>query len=160
MRIVLAVALCFVVGIKAVPVRADTADICAKVGNDDRIYHYDRALRQGFVRAYKRLFPGAKGVESDAMMRDQAFFRCMDGRLVACFVGANLPCAKINAARINAGADAFCRANPGEGAVPMSASGHDALFQFHCVKGHAEVGDAVWTLDERGFAKEIWTPLD
>ena len=93
------------------PVRADADDFCARIHNDDRLRPYDPAMRPDFVHAFRKLFPDAKGGQSDAMLRAEAFFRCMDGKLVACFTGANLPCGKINRSRENPGAEAFCRGN-------------------------------------------------
>lgn len=146
--------------VRAAPARADADDFCAKIRNDDRLRPYDPALRPGFVRAYRRLFPNAKGGQSDAMLRAQGAFRCMDGKLVACFTGANLPCGKLDPARDSAGAEAFCRANPQAQEVPRVATGHAAEFTFRCQGTHAEVSGTAWTRDDRGFAKDLWAPLD
>jgi hypothetical protein len=140
--------------------RADPDDLCARVGNDDRVRPYEPSLRPDFVRAYKRLFPTARGGLSDTRLRARAFFRCMDGKLVACFAEATLPCGPINQSRFSAAADAFCRDLMQARDVPREVSGFDSQFLFHCVEGRAEVSGSVWVLDRRGFAKDLWTPLD
>lgn len=142
------------------PARADPGDLCAQVGNDDHLRPYDPSLRPDFVRAYKYLYPKTKGTLGDPLLKAQAVYRCMDRKLMACFVGANLPCGKIDKAASNAGAEAFCHANPGARDVPLYASGHDSAYHFRCDGGRAVVSGPAWTLDARGFAKEVWAPLE
>ncbi|MDT9702903.1 hypothetical protein, partial [Streptomyces sp. P17] len=55
------VVLLLALALSATAVHADPAETCARAGNDDTVRPYDPALRQGFVRAFKTLFPGAKG---------------------------------------------------------------------------------------------------
>ena len=83
----------------------------------------------------------------------------MDGKVLACFVGANLPCAKMNASRENPGADEYCKANPNEDFVPAVASGHDTVYSYKCQDGKAVVTGAVWALDKRGFATKLWAEV-
>jgi hypothetical protein len=83
----------------------------------------------------------------------------MDGKVLACFVGANLPCAKMNAARDNPGANEFCKTNPNDDVVPAFATGHDAVYSYKCASGKAVVTGNSWALDKRGFAKELWTEV-
>jgi hypothetical protein len=83
----------------------------------------------------------------------------MDAKVMVCFVGANLPCAKINTAKNNPGVIAFCKENPNAGLVPAVATGHDSAYAFKCHGGTPVVDGTTWTLDKRGFAKRIWTAL-
>ena len=159
-RLVLPIAVSLAFAAQPPVARADADDFCAKVRNDDRLRPYDAAMRPDFVRAFKKLFPNTTGGRSDAMLKAEAVFRCMDGKLVACFIGANLPCGKIDRAQGNAGADAFCHANPQARDVPRVASGHASEFTFRCHDGRAEISGTAWTADSRGFAKETWTLLD
>ena len=101
------------------------ADRCSREVNDDTPRPFEASLRAGFVRAYKRLFPDAQG-EPDTAELKTAYFRCMDGKLLACFVGANLPCNKLDTSKTNRGATAFCRQHPNKDTVPMAATGHQA----------------------------------
>ena len=139
---------------------ADLGARCARVRNDDAIRPYDRALRSGLLKAYARLFPGARTLPPDAQLKDGANIRCMDGRLLACFVGANLPCGKMNAARDNPGADAYCRANPDADVVPAFAAGHDTVYSYRCAAGQPVIVGRTFALDPRGFAVRLWAPLD
>ena len=139
---------------------ADPAETCARIGNDDTVRPYQRTLRQGFARAFKALFPDAKGSVSDTLLRDQGAFRCMDGKLYACFTGANLPCGKISTVRNNPAVDRYCAAAGTTDVVPLYVSGHDSAYSYRCVGGHGVIADEVWTLDRRGFAAKLWAPLD
>jgi hypothetical protein len=83
----------------------------------------------------------------------------MDGKTMVCFIGANLPCAKIVTARDNPGADAFCKKASNGNSVPAYATGHDSAYSFTCRDGRAVVDRETWRLDKRGFAAKIWTAL-
>jgi len=158
MRIALAAVVVFC-GVPSVA-GADPAETCAKIGNDDTVRAYQRSLRQGFMRAFKALFPDAKGGVSDPLFRDQAAFRCMDGKLYACFTGANLPCGKISTVRENAAVERYCAAAGTTDFVPLYVSGHDSAYSYRCEGGHAAVSAEQWTLDKRGFAAKLWAPMD
>ncbi|MDQ8729168.1 hypothetical protein [Bradyrhizobium sp. LHD-71] len=132
---------------------------CARVGNDDTIRDYSPALRQQTARAFKQLFPDAKGEPDASDLQRQAHYRCMQGKVMVCFIGANLPCSKISTARENRGATAFCRDHPSQDSVPAFATGHDAAYSYRCRNGRAQVVNATWTLDKRGFAKQLWVAL-
>ena len=119
---------------------------------------YDPALRGAALSAYRTLFPQAKGPPSEGELAAGTRFRCKGGALLVCFVGANLPCGKMNASRANAGADAFCRTRPDAGDVPLFASGHDSLFTYRCDGGRAVVARQVYHLDGQGYATEVWAP--
>ena len=140
---------------KAAPAE-DLYKLCRKVKNDDTIRPYSHALYAGTVKAFKKLFPDAKGAPQEQELQTQASYRCMNGKVLACFVGANLPCAKMNAARENPGADEFCKTNPNADVVPAFATGHDAVYSYKCASGKAVVTDSSWQLDKRGFAKTLW----
>jgi hypothetical protein len=134
--------------------------LCTRLGNDDTIRPYSPSLRSETVRAFKTRYPDAKGVPADEELEIQANFRCMNGKVLVCFIGANLPCVKMNTARDNAGADEFCRSHSsGEESVPAAATGHDAVYSYRCRNGRAEVDGELWQLDERGFAKKLWTEI-
>lgn len=137
----------------------DLQQVCRQKGDDDTLREYTPALREETVRAFKALFPDAKDAPDDDELQTQAIFRCMGGRILVCFVGANLPCSKMNAARDNPGADEFCRENPNEDIVPAFATGHDAVYSYRCRNGRAEVTGSSWELDKRGFATKLWAEL-
>ena len=132
---------------------------CARVHNDDAMRGYDPALHDGIAAAFGRLFPGAPPPD-EQMLQVQTHIRCMDGHLLACFTGANLPCGKISTVRGNQGATTFCRANPNADSVPAYATGHDTAYTFRCRSGEAEISGTTFPLDARGFAASLWAPID
>ncbi|TPN75973.1 hypothetical protein FJ987_22915 [Mesorhizobium sp. CU2] len=144
---------------KAAAAPADLHKLCSQVKNDDTVRPYQHALHAGTVKAFKELFPDAKGMPQEAELETQANYRCMDGKLLACFVGANLPCAKMNAARDNPGADEFCKTNANADSVPAFATGHDAVYAYKCEGGKAVVSGTNWLLDKRGFATKLWVEV-
>lgn len=141
------------------PPDQDLAQVCARLGTDDAIRAYAPALRDRTARAYRRLFPQSREVPGDSELKLQANYRCMGGKALVCFVGANLPCAKMNGVRRNAGASAFCKDNPNADGVPAAAVGHDAVYSYRCRAGRAEIAGTPKPLDEQGFWTEIWTEL-
>jgi hypothetical protein len=132
---------------------------CAKVRNDDTMRGYDPSLREPTIKAFKTMFPDAKGEPDPSSFAAQAHYRCMDAKVMVCFVGANLPCSKIDTAKDNPGAHAFCRQNPNASFVPAFAAGHGSAYAFRCRGGKAVVDGATWALDKRGFARKIWAVL-
>jgi hypothetical protein len=132
---------------------------CASVRNDDEVRGYEPSLREPTIKAFKTLFPNAQGEPDASDFKTQAQYRCMDGKVMVCFVGANLPCAKINVAKDNPGADAFCKDATNETSVPAFAAGHDSAYSYKCRNGKAVVDQETWKLDKRGFAEKIWTAL-
>jgi hypothetical protein len=131
---------------------------CAHAGDDDTVRPYDPALREGVLAAYAHLFPRAR-VLSEQQLQAGAHIRCMNGRLLACFTGANLPCGKMNASRDNQSATAFCATQPDAQVVPAFATGHDSAYLYRCEEGRAEVSGETFLLDGRGFAAELWAPI-
>jgi hypothetical protein len=135
------------------------ASKCSRIGNDDTARPFEQSLKAGFIKAYKRRFPDDMNEPDDHELKS-AVFRCMDGRLLACFVGVNLPCGKLEVSRKNRGAVAYCRQHPGSSIVPMAATGHDTIYFFTCSKNKAEVSKQNWSVDHRGFGIELWKPMD
>ncbi|KRE01066.1 hypothetical protein ASE61_19125 [Bosea sp. Root670] len=144
--------------VRAAP-EADLTAVCARLGNDDSIRDYDPALRARTASAFRKLFPNAKSGPDGDSWQTQAQYRCMNSKVMVCFVGANLPCTKMNAQRDNPGADMFCRDNPDAGSVPAYAIGHDSIHAYRCRNGKTEVTGTTRQLDQRGFAKDLWTEL-
>jgi hypothetical protein len=136
------------------------AEHCARVRNDDTIHPYDPLLKAGLLGAYVHLFPQARMPPDDRTFEAGTNIRCMDGRLLACFTGANLPCSKMNTVRDNQGANAFCRSNPDAPVVPAFATGHDTIYAYRCVSRRAEVEGMTFPLDARGFAATLWAPVE
>jgi hypothetical protein len=92
----------------------------------------------------------------EAAARDTGFVRCSSAKLLACTVGANLNCDKADTRRALPGAMAWCKANPGSQIVPMSATGHDTIYEWSCKGTRAVAGKTVMHVDRRGYVAENW----
>ncbi|QAY95162.1 hypothetical protein CWB41_04975 [Methylovirgula ligni] len=123
---------------------------CAHIVNDDRLHPAPSSL----AGAIKHLFnlSGAEAVQT-------TFYRCADGEVKLCNVGANLPCGKANLSKSLDGATAWCGDNPNSDFIPMVATGHDTIYNWRCVNGIATPGAPVAKVDSRGFFSEYWKPL-
>jgi hypothetical protein len=94
------------------------------------------------------------------VVRGGAFVRCAGDKLLACSVGANLNCGKVNARRSLPGLREFCRANPDADNIPMFATGHDTIYAWRCVGQRAVATKAVVAVDRYGYDAGNWKEVD
>jgi hypothetical protein len=87
-----------------------------------------------------------------------SFWRCMDGKVFACTVGANLPCTeKANTDQVPTSAmNDFCQSNPTADVVPAAVTGHTTIYEWRCANGTPTIVKQVATVDARGFLANIW----
>lgn len=88
-------------------------------------------------------------------------WRCMNGKVVACFAGANLPCrekADVSTAPAPATKD-YCAANPDAAFVPATVAGRATIYEWRCDAGTPLRADTVYTPDDAGYISEIWYTL-
>jgi|HubBroStandDraft_5_1064220.scaffolds.fasta_scaffold165125_2 hypothetical protein len=132
---------------------ADPFGYCKASGTSDSVRQLPRTL--------KRAAAAALGLPPGAEAADGYFWRCMDGAVYVCSVGANIPCqSKADAKRRNAGAEAFCREKPDADSVPAYATGHSTIYEWRCVSGAALRGKRIVRLDRRGFQADFWSRLE
>jgi hypothetical protein len=93
-------------------------------------------------------------------VRRSTVVRCMDGHLLACDRGANLPCGKANTSRSLKGGNAWCRRNPDSDFIPAYITGHDTIYEWRCKHGVPEPTATVVSVDARGFIAQYWKPLE
>jgi hypothetical protein len=120
---------------------------CARVGNDDEL----RTAPASLASAIKRLF-NLKGNN----LPTAAYYRCAAGHVLACWVGANIPCGKANTAKTLPAATEWCATHPDSDFIPMVVTGHDTLYSWRCVGHAAQAGAPAGKLDARGFFDENW----
>jgi hypothetical protein len=106
----------------------------------------------------------ATGASPDAPVEVFAkgtYWRCMDGKVYACTVGANLPCtAKADTSRTPTSAETeFCTANPNADVVPAAVTGRETVYEWRCKDGAPEIVRQVFTPDARGFISDFWYAL-
>ncbi len=95
------------------------------------------------------------------MIQNGSVWRCMDGQVYGCFVGANLPCeAKGDPSREPAQeAVDFCQANPDSDFIPAVAIGRETIYEWRCRAGTPEISRQVNEVDAQGFIAGIWYPV-
>lgn len=89
------------------------------------------------------------------------FWRCMGGKVWACFVGANLPCTtKADTSRTPAPAMVdFCKANPTSDFIPAYITGRATVYAWRCTNGAPEIVKELVKPDAQGFLSNIWYEL-
>jgi hypothetical protein len=88
------------------------------------------------------------------------YWRCMDGKVYACNVGANLPCQeKADTSETpTAAMEEFCQdsANANAEAIPMVVTGRATIYGWRCTDGNPEIVNQFAEPDAQGFLSNIW----
>ncbi len=111
------------------------------------------AVVQGLETALQRPADTAPGE-----LRTGSSWRCMDGNVYACWVGANVPCQeKANTSQTpTADMTNYCQANANAPAIPAFETGRTTVYEWSCQNGVATPGRQVSQVDARGFIANIW----
>jgi hypothetical protein len=93
-----------------------------------------------------------------SVLESGSSWRCMDGNVYACFVGANLPCeAKANTDRTPTQEEIdFCQQNANSDFIPAVVTGRETVYEWRCTNGAPEIVKQVFQPDAQGFLSEIW----
>ncbi|MEA4907619.1 MAG: hypothetical protein VB089_08365 [Anaerolineaceae bacterium] len=135
---------------------------CAAVSNADtpgREY-----VGEAFPDALAQALKDASGASEDAPMQlfqENAFWRCMDGHVYACTVGANLPCESKAVTDVTPTTEMndFCDINPNAEVIPAVVTGHDTVYQWRCAGKTPTVVEQVFDVDAQGYIANIWYRL-
>ncbi len=92
------------------------------------------------------------------VLQNGSFWRCMDGSVYACFVGANLPCeAKANTDRTPTQEEIdYCQQNPNSDFIPAVVTGRETVYEWRCLDGAPAIVKQVSQPDAQGFLSDIW----
>jgi hypothetical protein len=106
----------------------------------------------------------AMGLAPDApldFLVRSSFWRCMDGKVYGCSVGANIPCqGKADTSKTpNQGMTDWCKQNPNDQGIPAAAAGRETVYTWKCVSGTPQVDKQMLNPDARGFITEFWYAL-
>jgi hypothetical protein len=144
---------------------ADPASYCSAVGTIDQpdARYTGPAVPDWLARALRKETGAAPDAPLDLFRH--AAWRCADDAVLACTVGANIPCdSKGDTSRTpTPGATAYCRTNPDGEVVPAAATGHATVYEWRCRGGKAEIVSQVLPLDAQGYPAVFWykvTPAD
>jgi hypothetical protein len=136
---------------------SDPFAYCAAIGSIDRPAGGSSPVPMALEPFLARVL----GLPAGLDFRPESYYwRCMNGVVFVCAIGANIPCAaKADLARRNVGADTYCQDNPEARLVPAYATGHETLYAWSCSLGHALAGKRMAKLDPRGYRIDIWHPV-
>jgi hypothetical protein len=138
---------------------ADPFAYCAAVGTIDAPDgRYDGPrMPDAVARGLKE----AVGMAPDApngLLAESSVWRCMDGKVYACTVGANLPCSeKADTSRQPSQAVVdFCRQNAGVDVIPMVVTGRATVFEWRCEGSTPAIVRQFAHPDAEGYLSGIW----
>ncbi len=137
---------------------------CAAVGTID---HPDggytgETVPVAVIDGFKQAAGLQDSTEPLDLLKQTTIWRCMDGQVYACNVGANLPCdAKANTDQTPTQAmNDFCAANSNSEFIPMAVTGHETVYNWRCNGAVAEVVDQFAQVDSRGYVADIWYKIE
>jgi len=135
---------------------------CAAVGDLDQ--PDARYVGQPVPEEIAKALRTASGSAPDAPLElflQGSYWRCMDGKVYGCFVGANIPCwSKANTDRTPTTAESeFCKTQPNADSIPAVVTGHETVYEWRCNNGTPEIIRQVLQVDSRGFSADFWYEL-
>lgn len=131
---------------------------CASINTVDApdVRYTGDKIPQVIVRGLRQTLDVPSNAPDDLFSRGSSW-RCMNGEVYACNVGANLPCeSKANVDKNPTEAEKdFCSKNPNAD-IPEAVTGHDTLFEWRCNNFTPRAGRQIFHVDARGYISEIW----
>ncbi len=144
-------------------VYTDPFAYCAALGTIDHpdARYTGEAVPLAVIDGFKKAAGLEDTTEPIDLLQQTTIWRCMDGQVYACNVGANLPCdAMANTDKTPTQAmNDFCAANPNLDYIPMAVTGHETVYNWRCSGAAAEVVDQFAQVDPRGYVADIWYPI-
>lgn len=132
---------------------------CAAVGTIDSpdSRYVGPKMPEAIVIGLKNAFGAPQGAPPDVFERG-TYWRCMNGKVYACNVGANLPCTeKADTSRVpNQGMKEWCKSNPDSDFIPAYASGRSTIYEWKCKGGEPEIFKQINKPDTAGYISNIW----
>lgn len=140
---------------------SDPFAYCAALGTidapDDRYTGAEMpdSIVQGMIRQ------GIVSADAPAEIQQNAVWRCMDGNVWVCAVGANLPCdEKADTSETPSSAmEDYCSENPAAESIPAAVTGRATVYEWACQDGKPEVVKQLFTSDPQGYLADFWHEL-
>ncbi len=129
-------------------------EYCHRVVTDDQPGEVPASLIPAFVRAFDSMATSSANIEG------YLHFRCYQGTVMGCVVGANLNCGKADARQRSQGGDDWCQAHPNDSNIPMAATGHSTVYIWRCSGSRAVPVRRFSPVDTRGFEVMNWKVLN
>lgn len=118
-------------------------------------------MPEAVVVGLKKAFGAPDGAPTDVFEKG-TYWRCMDGRVYACNVGANLPCSeKADTSREpNQGMKEWCESNQDSDFIPAFASGRATIYEWRCTGDEPTVVKEINKPDAAGYISNIWYDIN
>jgi hypothetical protein len=129
------------------------------IDTPDKKYQGER-IPESMISSIKKKMGLTDDVTTD-YIRDTTTWRCMDGKVLICMTGANLPCLeKADTRRIPTEAmNDFCKANPDLEYIPAVVTGRSTVYEWRCSGTKPVVVKQVSIPDKQGYRSDIWFEL-
>lgn len=156
--------LCFMLSWRTQPPTAPAAysdpfAYCAAVGTIDEpdARYTGPAVPLSVVEGLRKAMGLSESAPLEPLLRG-TYWRCMEGQVYACTVGANVPCTeKADVSREPTEAMIeFCRSNPGAENIPAAVTGRATVYAWRCAGEEPVVEKQVAEPDARGFLSNFW----
>ena len=103
----------------------------------------------------------AMGLAADAPVdpiAQSTFWRCMNNKVYACTVGANIPCQeKADTSKTpSAAMNDFCKVTPTSDFIPAYVTGRATVYDWKCTSGVPAINRQLTQPDARGFLSMFW----
>jgi hypothetical protein len=132
---------------------------CAAVGTIDApdARYAGPAMPDAIASGLKAAIGGSEDAPPE-WFREGATWRCMGGKVYACTIGANLPCAEqADTGRSpTAAMMAFCRDNPGADGIPMVVTGRATVYAWRCAGDAPAIERQLTEPDASGYLRNVW----
>jgi hypothetical protein len=155
--------LLFVLMVGCSRVYTDPFTYCAAVGTIDAPdERYDgESVPQSIASGLRAAFGLPDEAPLEPFMRG-THWRCMDGKVYACNVGANLPCLeKANTSRTPTPPMVkYCRDNPDAENIPAVVTGRATVYSWACEERRPTIVRQVTEPDARGFLANVWHRIE
>jgi hypothetical protein len=135
---------------------------CACVGTVDApdARYTGPQVPEGVIGALRKALNVSSSMPAELFARGTSW-RCMDGKVYGCNVGANIPCTELaNTSREpTQEMRDFCGANKNAEVIPAAVTGHNGIYDWRCNKGKPEIVKQVFQVDPRGYIRDFWYEL-
>jgi hypothetical protein len=130
--------------------QADPLAFCSAGRTDDTPRPLPESLAPQAARIFRLHHMPAGGVAFGTVMR------CMNGQILICNHGANLPCGQAQTDPDLPQAASWCRTNRQANFIPAYITGHASIFHWRCLDGApVHVGEAE-PIDASGYIARYW----
>lgn len=137
----------------------DPFTYCSAVSNIDSpdSRYVGPKIPEVIARGLQKAFEAPGGAPLDVFIRG-TFWRCMDGKVYACNVGANLPCDRKadTSHKPNEGMVEWCESNLDSEFIPAYASGRATIYEWRCKGKEPTIVKEITKPDAAGYISNIW----